>query len=75
MTGTLSIRYRRPTPLNTDLRFEAWLERSEGRKRFVRGTVAAGAMVTAEAEGIFIAIDPSRFASLLEERARLQRGD
>jgi acyl-coenzyme A thioesterase PaaI-like protein len=75
MTGTLTIRYRRPTPLNTDLRFEAWLERSEGRKRFVRGTVAAGGVVTAEAEGIFIAIDVNRFARLLEERARLQRGD
>jgi acyl-coenzyme A thioesterase PaaI-like protein len=74
MTGTLTIRYRKPTPLNTDLRFEAWVDRSEGRKRFVRGTVAAGDLVTAEAEGIFIAIDPSRFARLLEERARQQGG-
>jgi acyl-coenzyme A thioesterase PaaI-like protein len=70
MTGTLTIRYRKPTPLNTELRFEAWLERSEGRKRFVRGTLSAGGELKAEAEGIFIAIDPSRFQSLLAERSR-----
>jgi len=70
MTGTLTIRYRRPTPLETDLHFEARVERSEGRKRFVQGTVTAAGQLTAEAEGIFVAIDPERFRRLLEERAR-----
>jgi len=70
MTGTLTIRYRRPTPLETDLHFEARVERSEGRKRFVQGTVTAAGQLTAEAEGIFVAIDPARFRDLLEERAR-----
>mgnify|MGYP006303230097 CR=1 FL=1 len=70
MTGTLTVIYRRPTPLETDLRFEARVERTEGRKRFVRGTVTGGGELTAEAEGIFIAIDPERFRNLLEERAR-----
>ena len=31
MTGTLTIRYRKPTPLDTDLRFEATVQRVEGR--------------------------------------------
>ena len=32
MTGTLTIRYRKPTPLNTDLRVEARFVRQDGRK-------------------------------------------
>ena len=39
MTGTLTIRYRRPTPLLTELVFEAWVDRVEGRKIFTRGTL------------------------------------
>lgn len=53
-TGTLTIRYRRPTPLHTDLTMEAWLERTEGRKGFIRGHMKVGDEVSAEAEGIFI---------------------
>lgn len=69
MTGTLTIIYRQPTPIHTDLRFEAWVDRVEGRKVFARGTLHAGELLTAEADGIFISIDPSRFSALLEARA------
>ncbi len=31
MTGTLTVRYRRPTPLRAELRFDAGLDRVEGR--------------------------------------------
>ena len=37
MTGTLTIRYRRPTPLHAEIRFEAELDRVEGRKIFTVG--------------------------------------
>ena len=36
MTGTLTLRYRRGTPLG-DLRAEAWIDRSEGIKTWARG--------------------------------------
>lgn len=68
MTGTLTIRYRRPTPLHTDLRFEGHLERSEGRKKFTRGYLYAGDELTAEAEGIFITVDMTKIAALMEAR-------
>ena len=42
MTGTLTVRYRKPTPLHTDLRFEATLDGQEGRKLFTSGRVYAG---------------------------------
>lgn len=68
MTGTLTIKYRRPTPLHTDLRFEGHIDRVEGRKRFTRGYLYAGDELTAEAEGVFIAVDMSKIAALMEQR-------
>jgi acyl-coenzyme A thioesterase PaaI-like protein len=65
MTGTLTIRYRSPTPLHTPLRFEAWVDRTEGRKIFASGTLHAGSLLTAQAEGIFISVDSKRFVELL----------
>ena len=53
MTGTLTLRYRRGTPLG-DLRAEAWIERSEGIKTWARGHVMDAEGVTVEAEGLFI---------------------
>ncbi|HTR61143.1 MAG TPA: PaaI family thioesterase [Candidatus Binataceae bacterium] len=64
MTGTLTIRYRKPTPLLKDLVFEARVERVEGRKIITRGTVSSDGVVTAEAEGIFIAVGHERFMSM-----------
>lgn len=57
MTGTLTVRYRKPTPLHTDLRLTARVEKVEGRKIFTSGELRAGDMLCAEAEGIFISVD------------------
>lgn len=57
MTGTLTVRYRRPTPLHRELTFTAWVNRVEGRKIFTEGTIHAGETLCAEAEGIFISTD------------------
>lgn len=66
MTGTLSIRYRRPTPLLKPLLFEAVVERVEGRKIFTRGTLTSDGLLTAEAEGLFIAVPEERFAQMAQ---------
>ena len=67
MTAGLTIRYRRPTPLRTALRFDAGVDRVEGRKIFASGTLVAGETVTAEAEGIFVSIDADSFKALVGE--------
>jgi acyl-coenzyme A thioesterase PaaI-like protein len=54
MTGRLTIHYRRPTPLFQELRFRAWVERTEGRRIMSRSEVWAGDVLTAEADGIFV---------------------
>jgi acyl-CoA thioesterase FadM len=65
-TATLTLRYRRPTPLRADLVFEAWIASVEGRKVTTRGQVRHGETVTVEAEGLFIAIDTERIQRLAE---------
>ena len=52
-TGTLTLRYRRGTPLGA-LRAWARVDRIEGRKTFAVGTIADQEGITVEAEGVFI---------------------
>ncbi len=68
MTGTLTTRYRRPTPLHVELRFEGRVDRVEGRKIFTRAELYAEDGLTAEAEGIFISVDRSRFEAMARAR-------
>jgi acyl-coenzyme A thioesterase PaaI-like protein len=68
MTGRLTIHYRSPTPLRTELRFAGWVERIEGRKTFALGTLHAGDRLCAEAEGLFISIDIMKYMQLRRER-------
>jgi acyl-coenzyme A thioesterase PaaI-like protein len=53
-TGTLTVRYKKPTPLLTPLALEARVDRVEGRKAITRGEIRAAGGVTAEAEGVFV---------------------
>lgn len=53
-TGTLTLRYRRRTPLGRPLRAQAHVERTEGVKTFAAGHLADEDGVTVEAEGVFI---------------------
>ncbi|MGH9057452.1 MAG: PaaI family thioesterase [Acidimicrobiales bacterium] len=68
MTGTLSVRYRRPTPLFEPLRFEGRLDSVSGRKVLTSAEVTVGGEVTAEATGLFIAVPPETFAALAGNR-------
>lgn len=70
MTGTLTVRYRRPTPLHTDLRWEGRLESVSGRKVTTTAVVMAKGEVTAEATGLFVTVSPERFAALASLRDR-----
>lgn len=54
MTGTLTLRYRHPTPLYRELQVTAWLDRVEGRKVISRGELRDGDILCVEAEAIFV---------------------
>lgn len=55
MTGTLTIRMRRPTPLFTEIAYEGGVDRVEGRKVFAWGRSYADDQLLCESEGVFIA--------------------
>ncbi|MCU1373927.1 MAG: hypothetical protein JWO68_1213 [Actinomycetia bacterium] len=68
MTGTLTVKYRKPTPLGVELRLEATLDRVDGRKQFCSSKLYAGDVLCNEAEGIFVTIGFERFKALLDQR-------
>lgn len=68
MTATLTVRYRRPTPLHKELRFEGTLERVDGRKIYTRARCYDGDTITAEAEGLFVHVDFQKIAELMLDR-------
>lgn len=58
-TAKLTIHYLKPTPLKSPLRFEAWLDRHEGKKLWIKGVCYATSEdgsenIVTEAEGLFI---------------------
>jgi acyl-coenzyme A thioesterase PaaI-like protein len=70
MTGTLTVRYRKPTPLRTELRFVGDLLGVDGRKNTTRGELWAGDVLTAEAKGLFISVSNAKFTELINDRRR-----
>ncbi len=68
-TGTLTVRYRRPTPLLVPLDFEARQVRMAGRKIFARGSLSHEGEVTAEADGVFIEVRPRVIVDLISANA------
>lgn len=65
MTVSLSVRYRRPTPLFRRLDFDARIGRREGRKIWTVGALREQGAVFAEGEGLFVLPDTSRGPSVL----------
>jgi acyl-coenzyme A thioesterase PaaI-like protein len=53
-TGTLTVRFRAPTPTYVPLILRAWVDRIDGRKIFMAGTICAEETLCAQAEGIYI---------------------
>ena len=70
MTGEITLRYLRPTPIRTPLRILARYGRQEGRRVYTSGEILAGDAATVEARGTFIAVGNQRFAELEATRAR-----
>ncbi len=66
MTGTLTVRYRRPTPLLTDLVVVARCLGQEGRKIRAWAALYHGEVLTAEAEAVFIEFPQAMFAAVAE---------
>jgi acyl-coenzyme A thioesterase PaaI-like protein len=69
VTGNLFVYFRRPVPINTELRVRAWLEREHGRRIHVGGRLVDGDEVLAEARGAFVHVPLEHFLRTPEGRA------
>jgi hypothetical protein len=70
MTGTLTVRYRKPTPLLTPLDLVARHTGRERRKSFAWAGIYHEGELTAEAEGTFISMQPGRMLDIVTANAR-----
>jgi hypothetical protein len=61
MTGTLTTRFRKPTPLNTRLRCVGAVDRTEGRKVFCSAELSADGTTLADAHGVYFRVEPDRY--------------
>jgi acyl-coenzyme A thioesterase PaaI-like protein len=63
VTAELTIRYRRPVPVERPLRARSWVDRREGSRWYISGELllAQGGAVLAEATGVWVVRDPSHF--------------
>jgi acyl-coenzyme A thioesterase PaaI-like protein len=68
VTASLEIRYRRPTPLDADLRFETDPPEVDGRRVRTVGRLCSGDVVCAEATGTFIMVPFERVMALTSGR-------
>lgn len=68
MTANLTVSYLKPTPLHKEIRFEADLDRVDGRKHYTSAKCYFEDTVTATAEGLFISVDFSKLAELARSR-------
>ncbi len=63
-TVQLKVRFRKPTRLDRECRFEGWVTRRTSRRTFSEGCLIQDGVVTVEAEGEFVDMDRSRIATL-----------
>jgi acyl-coenzyme A thioesterase PaaI-like protein len=66
VTGTLSVRYIKPTPLCTDIKLVGRVQSVEGRKNILVGEMWAGDVLTATCEGLFIRLNPDAYQRMRE---------
>lgn len=59
-TAYLNTDYRSITPVGVELTVHGWFVSEEGRKRVVRAELRDGDVLCAEAEGLFVALNPGQ---------------
>jgi acyl-coenzyme A thioesterase PaaI-like protein len=58
-TASLTVSFKQPVPIGTEIHLHGQLQRREGRKLFIDATIEHDGDTLAEAEGLFIAVMPT----------------
>ncbi len=74
-TVWLTIRFRRPTLVGIEARFEAEVVANDGRRVTSRGRLVQDGLVCVEAEGEFAVLDPARIRARAERSRRSRPRD
>lgn len=61
VTGSLNVKYLKPTPMDQPIYLRAWVEGDVGRKTRVLCELGTADQVTALGDSVFVRIDPSLF--------------
>lgn len=69
-TTRLEIRYRRPTLIDQEATFEAWIDRRHRNRVVSKGVLRQHGEVKVEAEGEFVTLDPNRVRAPWEASPR-----
>jgi acyl-coenzyme A thioesterase PaaI-like protein len=69
VTARITVRFRRPVPINADLDLSSRIESSRGRRITVRAELAAAGELLAEAAGSFLHVPLEHFLQTPEGRA------
>jgi acyl-CoA thioesterase FadM len=69
VTARIAIRYRKPVPINRELRVSAWITSSRGRTLEIAGELRDGDELLAAAEGTFLHVPLEHFLATPEGRA------
>ena len=73
-TVWLTIRFRRPTLVGVEARFEAEVVANDGRRVTSKGRLVQDGMVCVEAEGEFAVLDPKRIRKAAQRRRESRSG-
>lgn len=60
-TGTLTVRYRAPTPLHVPVQFEGEIERIHARRIHATARLLVNGEITADAEGVMVTVPEDTF--------------
>lgn len=78
VAAELTLKYRQPTPLWTELQLRAWVDRIEGRRAYIASEVTlADGTVCCEGSGTFVNIGKDKYKEFIKNAAerKAQRGD
>lgn len=70
VAAELTLRYRQPTPLWTELLLRSWVDRIEGRKAFISSEVTlADGTVCCQGTGVFVNIGKAKYKEFIAQAA------
>lgn len=67
MTGKLTVRYHKPTPLKKELSLRAWVKEEQGKSILCNGELRCGEALVASADCMMVKVNNASLAKLFEQ--------